>query len=76
MNAKSQMIETYSQAKQANWPRPTCVDCRVPCAFTREYRATGRCESCYATTPLIIHKKELLPCQTSSSSDKAVRSTN
>ena len=56
--------ETYDQAKQANGHRLTCTDCQVPCAYTREFRATGRCESCYRETPLIIQRKELL-CQTS-----------
>jgi hypothetical protein len=70
------MRETYQQAKHANWPRPTCVDCQVPCAYDREFKATGRCQHCYSTTDLIIHRKELLPCQTLSSSAKVARSTN
>lgn len=56
------MHETYQHAKQANWPRPTCVDCSVPCAYDREFKATGRCQSCYTETPLIIQHKEILPC--------------
>lgn len=63
MNAKSLMMETYSQSKRANWPRPTCVDCHGPTAYDREFRATGRCQSCYNETPLIIQKKELIHVQ-------------
>lgn len=52
---------TYQQARQQNWPRPTCVVCYVPCAYDREFRAAGLCQSCYDEEPLFIqHNKELL----------------
>lgn len=60
-NAKDLHIETLSEAKRANWPMPTCTDCHCPCAYSREFRATGRCESCYRETPLIIQRKDT-PC--------------
>jgi len=55
------MSETYEQAKRANWPRPTCVDCHGPTAYDREFKATGRCQACYREQPpLLTERKELL----------------
>lgn len=66
---------TYSQAKAANWPRNTCIDCQVPCAYDREYKAMKLCQSCAKEgfPNYIIQRKELLPCQSLSISDKAER---
>jgi hypothetical protein len=53
-------METYSQAKRANWPRPTCIVCHAPCAYDREFRGATLCQSCYREEPLFITRKELL----------------
>ena len=60
MDAKSKMITTYQQAQWANDRRPTCIDCGAPTNYSREYRATKRCLSCYLETPLTIQRKELI----------------
>jgi hypothetical protein len=73
MNAKQYMIETYSQGQRANDGRPTCAACHAPCGLTREYRGARLCDTCYNDEPVFTQKKELLPCQTLSSSAKAVR---
>lgn len=55
------MRPTYQQACAANWPRPTCIVCYMPCAYDREFRARSMCQCCYRDEPLIIHRKGL-PC--------------
>lgn len=54
------MYETYEQARHANGHRLSCIDCHAPCAYSREYRATRRCDSCYRDTPIITQPKELI----------------
>ena len=54
---------TYAEACRQNWPRPTCVSCHVPCAYDREFRAAGLCQSCYPVElPVLMTRvKSLLP---------------
>ena len=57
---------TLADVQNNDGYKPRCVDCLGPChPKSREYRAMGRCPSCYRDLmPLQTVKKELLPCKT------------
>ncbi len=61
------ITRTHTTLDSVNWNdgyKPRCRHCFVSVdPRSREYRALRICEACYDFEPLIIQKKEILPCK-------------
>lgn len=59
---------TYTDECAGNWPRPTCHQCGLPCAYDREYRSKGLCSACYDQQPKLVPMNKEILCRTKSPS--------